>query len=216
MLPSRPVTDEAPPPAASAPPGARFSSIVKMAGVFYGVVGLFAFGYAFFDWLQRDGVPQGYVFLGLAFPSFGMTIAGLGIGLAIVGVVHVGRRSIPGVDRAVDELARLIGPISTGDALWLALFSGIGEELLFRGALWSHLGWFGTTFLFGLVHIVPRRRLWSYPLFAAGAGLLLGLLRDTSGSVIPPILAHVTVNGINLVWLARRAARPAALSGGDA
>ena len=53
---------------------------------------------------------------------------------------------------------------------------GVGEELLFRGALWPHLGLPGTTFLFGLVHIIPRKQLWGYPLFALGAGLLLGLL----------------------------------------
>ena len=61
--------------------------------------------------------------------------------------------------------------------------------------------------VFGLVHVLPRKRLWAYPLFAAGAGLMLGILRDASGSVIPPILAHVTVNGLNLVWLGRNHAK---------
>ena len=48
-------------------------------------------------------------------------------------------------------LGELLGPITFRAALGLALLSGVAEELLFRGALWPHLGLFGTTFLFALV-----------------------------------------------------------------
>ena len=83
----------------------------------------------------------------------------------------------------------------------------MAEERLFRGALWPHLGLLGTTFLFGLVHFVPHKKLWGYPLFALVAGLLLGVLREASGSVIPPILAHFTVNVLNLRWMGKHHAR---------
>lgn len=188
-------------------------SLLRLAGGFYAIVVLFAFGYAVFDGLQPHRYVEqaarggGDAFLGLALPSLGLALAGLGVGLVIVGVVHVGMRTIPSVERASGEIAGLLGPLTTREALWLAVFSGVGEELLFRGALWPHLGLLGTTLLFGLVHILPRRSLWWYPLFAAGAGLLLGILRDASGSVFPPMLAHITVNGLNLWWLARHHAR---------
>jgi len=188
-------------------------SLLRLAGGFYAIVTLFAFGYAVFDGLQPDRYVEraargeGDAFLGLALPSLGLALAGIGVGLVIVGVVHVGMRTMPSVERASGELAGLLGPLTTREALWLAVFSGVGEELLFRGALWPHLGLMGTTLLFGLVHVLPRRSLWWYPLFAAGAGLLLGILRDASGSVFPPMLAHITVNGLNLWWLARHHAR---------
>ena len=183
-------------------------SLLRLAGGFYAIVTLFAFGYAIFDGLQHSaGREAGEPFLGLALPTIGLAFAGIGVGLVIVGVVHVGLRAVPGVDRAAQEFSGLLGPITPKEAIWLAVFSGVAEELLFRGALWPHLGMWGTTFLFGLVHVLPRRTLWAYPLFAAGAGLMLGILRDASGSVLPPILAHVTVNGLNLWWLGKHHAR---------
>lgn len=198
-------------------PAVTGSGLLRLAGGFYAIVTVFAFGYAIFDGLQRaGGRGAGEPFLGLALPSWGLALAGIGVGLVIVGVVHVGLRAVPGVDRAAVEFAGLLGPLSTKDALWLAVFSGVAEELLFRGALWPHLGIWGTTFLFGLVHVLPRKRLWAYPLFAAGAGLMLGILRDASGSVIPPILAHVTVNGLNLVWLGKHHARLTGTAAPDA
>ncbi len=202
MLPSPTVTDETASPSLS---------LLRLAGGFYAIVALFAAGYAIFDWIRMASpVPGDYVFLGIALPSLGLAVAGIGVGAILVAVVHVGMRTVPGVDRAAQELASLLGPITPREAIWLAVFSGFAEELLFRGALWSHLGLFGTTLLFGLVHIVPRRALWGYPLFAAGAGLLFGILRDASGSVLPAMFAHMTVNGLNLWWLARQHAAPAA------
>ena len=184
------------------------TALLRLAGGFYAIVTLFAFGYAIFDGLKRSGGEgAGEPFLGLALPTWGLALAGIGIGLVIVGVVHVGLRAVPGVDRAAKEMAGLLGPLELRDALILAGMSGVAEELLFRGALWPHLGMWGTSLLFGLVHVIPRKQLWAYPLFAAAAGLLLGILRDASGSVLPPILAHVTVNALNLWWLGKHHGR---------
>jgi membrane protease YdiL (CAAX protease family) len=211
MLPSPVVSDEPAPPAASpapAPPPPRrpvtlgTGGIVRLALGFYAIVTLFAVGYAFFDRIVRkDDGPGAEAFLGLALPSLGHLLAGLGLGLAIVGVTHVGIRALPAVRQAAAMLTEVLGPLTWKQALIIGACSGVGEELLFRGALWPHLGLLGTTFLFGLVHVLPKKKLWGYPLFALGAGLLLGLLRDASGSVFPPILAHFTVNALNLGWL---------------
>ena len=92
----------------------------------------------------------------------------------------------------------------------LALASGFAEELLFRGALWPHLGLAGTSLLFGLVHMLPRRALALYPVFAALVGVVFGLVRSGTGSVVAAMVAHAVVNGLNLTWLElrrRRAAR---------
>ena len=211
MLPSPAVSDEPAPPATpSAPtplpdePNATLGTggIVRLAAGFYGIVTLFAIGYAFFDRIVRKDDGSGAeAFLGLALPSLGHVLAGIGLGLAVVGVTHVGFRALPAIRQAAAMLTEVLGPLTWKQALAVAACSGVGEELLFRGALWPHLGLLGTTFLFGLVHVIPKKKLWGYPLFALGAGLLLGLLRDASGSVFPPILAHITVNALNLAWL---------------
>jgi len=206
-------------PTAEAPPtpDGNGAALVRLAAGFYGIVGLFAVGYAIFDRLGRSadaGPPE--PFLGLALPTLGLALGGIGLGLVIVGLVHVGLRALPSVKEAARLLAGILGPLTWKQALALAAISGVGEELLFRGALWEHLGLFGTAFLFGLVHIIPRRGLWGYPLFALGAGLLLGLLREASGSVFPAMLAHITVNALDLAWLGAKHAVLTAVASPDA
>ena len=207
-----PVSEDSLPaaPRLSSPPGAEDktagAALVRLAGPFYGIVTLFAVGYAIFDRIASEAEVKG-PFLGLALPSLGLALAGIGVGIVIVAVVHAGRRVLLSIERAARAMARILGPLSRKQALYLALVSAAGEELLFRGALWEHLDLLGTTLLFGLVRVVPRRDLWGYPLFALGAGLLFGLLRDSSGSVFPPMLAHFVINAVNLAWLGANHAR---------
>ena len=164
------------------------------AWVFYGIVALFALGFALFS----GSIAR---LLGEKAPNIGNLLGGIGVGIAIVGLTRVGVRAVPGVAAAAKEMARLLGPLRTKEALVLAALSAFGEELLFRGALWESLGLPGTTCLFALVHVIPKKALWGYPLFALLAGLLLGLLREGTGSVLPPMLAHFVVNAANLHWI---------------
>jgi membrane protease YdiL (CAAX protease family) len=199
-----------PPPAAAAPktlfhtlftgPGGR---LVKIAFLFYGVVFLFAVGYAIF------GSTAGRLF-GEAMPSPNSLIVGLVVGLAIMGACQLTVRTLPAVTAAANEIEKILGPLSYPAVAALAIVSGFCEELLFRGALWPHLGLVGTTFLFGLVHVVPNRALIAYPVFALAAGFVLGLLRDATDNVLPCMIAHATVNGINLAWIEYRRRRTAA------
>jgi len=128
-------------------------------------------------------------------------LSGVLVGLGITVVCQVAHALVPAVQRASRLLATFFGPIRPREALLLAAISGVTEEMLFRGALWPQLGLPGTTILFGLLHVVPVRGLQGYPLFAALAGLVLGLLRQQTGSVWPCALAHATVNAINLAYL---------------
>jgi hypothetical protein len=103
------------------------------------------------------------------------------------------------------ELSRLVGPLGAGRACVLAAASGLGEELLFRGALQPRVGWLAATLLFAAAHFVPTRRLRSWALFALVAGALFGALFAWSGDLLAPVLAHALVNGLNLRWLGERA-----------
>ena len=207
--PETPIPATAPPPS-DGNGGLSGGALLRIAGGFYGLVAVFAFGYALFSRITGGGSSEDGPFLGLALPSIGSLASGIGLGLIVVGVVHIGLRMLPAVEDASRHFARILGPLTWREALLLAAFSSIAEELLFRGALWPHLGWIGTSFLFALVHILPKKALWGYPLFALFAGVLFSILREIppgDGSVFPPILAHFTINALNLWWLGHNHAR---------
>lgn len=96
------------------------------------------------------------------------------------------------------ELARQIQPITTWRVTVLAGLSGVCEEVLFRGPLQATIGLVPAALLFALVHGGGQRRLWVWFVFALVAGLLFGGLVAWYGSLSPAIVAHITVNAINM------------------
>ena len=101
------------------------------------------------------------------------------------------------------ELAQRLGPLSIFDVAYLALLSGIAEELLFRGALQPQVGYVLASLVFGLVHFVPDRRFLPWTASAVLMGFVLGGLLELTGSVVAPIVAHVLVNFFNLLQIRR-------------
>ena len=86
----------------------------------------------------------------------------------------------------------------------LALASGVAEEAFFRGALQPHVGLVAASLIFGVVHFVPRREFLPWTVFAVAAGFLLGWLFDTTGNLVAPVVAHTTINAVNLWLLSNR------------
>lgn len=170
---------------------AAVGKITPLATAFYAVVALLsAVGAWIFDVpLFGEERPKGR---GLG--------EGIVLGLGIVALCQVAYRFSARMREATRFLGGFFGPIGVGEALWLAILSGIAEEMCFRGALWP-LGLVGTSVFFGICHVVPVRALAGYPIFAFFAGLLLGALRERTGSVWPCALAHATVNAMNLGWI---------------
>lgn len=141
----------------------------------------------------------------LFWPSSGSWIdlaAGAGAGLLLLGLWEGLRRFSSAARQVEGELARLLGPLSRGDALALAALSGFAEELFFRGAVQGSWGLAAATVLFALLHTGPRPAFRAWTLFAAVAGLLFGALVEWRGNLLPAVLAHFFVNAINLVRLA--------------
>ena len=130
-------------------------------------------------------------------------------GVGIVLITHAAYRLFAFAREASRMMGRILGPLTPAQAVYLAALSGFAEELCFRGALWPHLGLAGTSILFGLVHTIPARQLALYPVFAALAGVVFGSLRQATGSVWPAVVAHATVNAINLGFLGRMEQRDA-------
>lgn len=176
---------------------------VRSALVFYGLMGCAAL-------LWRMAVPGQSILhpsieaAGHASSLFGAVLAGLAVGLVAVGVSELLTRWTDLGEGLADVLGEGLAGIGTGDALLLALASGVAEEMLFRGALQPVVGLFWASLIFGACHFLPRRELVAWSVYAVLMGLALGWLYEWTGQLLAPIAAHTLVNGINLPRLARR------------
>ncbi len=117
-------------------------------------------------------------------------------------------RLLPTLRKISDELApRLVDGARRGDLVLVSVFSGIGEEAFFRGALQPELGIVATSILFGALHVGPDRRYLVWTLWAVGAGFMFGLLYERTGGLLAPMTAHVLHNAATLLlWKSSRRA----------
>jgi membrane protease YdiL (CAAX protease family) len=147
------------------------------------------------------------------------------MGLAVVGGSFVGiaplwlsAKIIEKWPEAQPESLGVMTEVLMGDgAVWLLLLGivvvgPIVEEFVFRGALWAFLSGVLsplalltlTSSLFALYHFAPLHVISVLPI-----AFLLGVLRYASGSIWPPIVAHI-VNNLGAVLLLG-AAQPSGL-----
>lgn len=90
----------------------------------------------------------------------------------------------------------------------VAVLAGVGEELLFRGALQTTLGnWTTpviglviTSLLFGLAHALSKL----YFLFAVAVGGFLGWMTLKYNDLVAPMVAHGVYDFLALAYLSRR------------
>jgi hypothetical protein len=132
----------------------------------------------------------------------GAVAAGTAVGGILAGVLWLARRAA-----AVRELERwqqrLVEGWDSIDAAAVALLSGVAEEALMRALLQPLIGLVPAAVLFAVLHVVPDRRLWLWPVLAFGMGLAFGLLQLEFGFPAAAA-AHVVLNGISLTRLRRR------------
>jgi membrane protease YdiL (CAAX protease family) len=176
---------------------------VRSALIFYGLMGCAAL-------LWRMAVPG----QSILHPSFeaatdawslsGALLAGLAVGLVAVLISELLTRWTNLGEALADVLGEGLAGIGTGDAILLALASGIAEEMLFRGALQPAVGLFWASLIFGACHFLPRKELALWSVYAVLMGFAFGWLYEWTGQLVAPIAAHALVNGINLPRLARR------------
>ncbi len=183
--------------------GPRF---VGLTAVFYGM--LFLAAVVFSALRNRDlSILGGSPFLNLSVG--GITACGtvaLGVFLYCL---------LPVVQKLSDELApRLVDGAGKRDLILVSVFSGIGEEAFFRGALQPELGLVAASVLFGALHVVPERRFFVWTLLSVGAGFLFGFLYERTGGLLAPTTAHVLHNAATLLlWKHSRQERFRALEG---
>jgi membrane protease YdiL (CAAX protease family) len=117
-----------------------------------------------------------------------------------------------------NQVEQLVGELFRGVS-WLglaavAIAAGVGEELLFRGALQPLAErWWGaaaglavTSLLFGAVHAVT----WTYFLFATAVGVYLGWLAQQYDDLVAPMAVHAAYDFAALLVL-RAGSRPTTL-----
>jgi membrane protease YdiL (CAAX protease family) len=127
---------------------------------------------------------------------------GIGAGLLMVVASRAATARFDWAAQLAEEFRGLIGRLHAREAFAVALMSGIAEETLFRGVLQPALGLWLTAAIFGVLHIGPNKRFLPWTAMAFVAGLVFGGLFAWTGNLLAPILAHITVNFLNLRFLA--------------
>lgn len=100
-----------------------------------------------------------------------------------------------------ERLAGLVAweTLRTPDYVAIAALAALGEEPLFRGALQPLVGLVPTAVLFGLLHATSA----AHVILACSLGLVLGWLYQWSGSLWPPIAAHLAIDLVSGLLMAR-------------
>jgi membrane protease YdiL (CAAX protease family) len=134
-------------------------------------------------------------------------LAGAGAGLLMgLGLVFAWRLATHRFDWARslhhDFRARL-RPLSGADCVVFAGAAALGEEIFFRGALLPVVGLFWSNVAFALLHVGPKVRYLPWTLASLLTGVLFGQLFLWSGDLTGAVVAHFTVNFLNLRHLAR-------------
>ena len=168
--------------------GPRF---VRFAALFYGFLAVVAAlwcGLRGFDVRPLGESPAASVLLGLL-------TAGCTVSLGLLAY-----RFLPALREISGELGpRLIDGAGSTSLVLVSIFSGVGEEAFFRGALQQEFGLVGASLLFGVAHIGPDRRYLVWTAWAVLAGFVFGFLYDVSGGLLAPILAHTAHNSATLL-----------------
>ncbi len=152
------------------------------------------------------GAERGRIGVGLFFDPGSWWIdlgAGIGLGAGLLALWWLLRRYVAAARTLEGELARLLAPLAVSEAVALAVISAVAEELFFRGALQGALGFLPAAVLFALLHSGPGKSYRIWTLFALAGGVALGTLVAMRGPLGGAIVAHLIVNGVNLVRLAR-------------
>jgi membrane protease YdiL (CAAX protease family) len=172
--------------------------VVRLAATFYAAMAAAAFVWAAFQgrlpfWV---GAPPDLASVGR------WAAVGVLFGLAVVILSHQLAR-FEFARHLAETFRAVLGPLSWRESFLLALFSGVAEELLFRGALQPTLGLGLTSVLFMFVHWPMNARLIPWTLSAGLMGLAFGWAFERSGHVVGPVVAHFVINLINLRGMTR-------------
>jgi membrane protease YdiL (CAAX protease family) len=128
-------------------------------------------------------------------------LIGLAIGLLVVLATRLVTRHYAWARSLHRDFRELLGPLTMRDIVILAVASSVGEELLFRGALLPWIGVWPQALVFALLHVGPGRRFLPWTVSALVLGVALGYVAEATDNLGAPIVAHFTINLMNLRYI---------------
>ncbi len=129
----------------------------------------------------------------------GSISVGVTAGAVCVGLLWL-LRNAPALERLENWQQGVISGWTVTDAVAVALVSGLAEEAMLRAFLQPVIGLVPAAVLFAVLHFVPDKRLWFWPVFALLSGLLLGGLFAHWGYPAAAA-AHIVINAVALLRL---------------
>jgi membrane protease YdiL (CAAX protease family) len=161
-------------------------------------------GAAALGWASLRGQPNLWQVADRQDPRvFTGIVIGLLVGLAIVFSSRLAVYRFEWARALHREFRALLSPLGPVEIVVLAAASSIGEEMFFRGALLPFLGLLGSSAVFALLHIGPKARYLPWTISSFVAGLVFGQLYLWSGDLTGAVVAHFTVNFLNLRHVAQ-------------
>ena len=101
-----------------------------------------------------------------------------------------------------DVLRPLFVGLGPFEVIPVGLAAGLGEEVLFRGAIQPELGIVPASLLFGAAHVDRSENL-MFGCWAAIFGLILGWLAIVTGGLLAPVVAHAVYDTSALTYIIR-------------
>ena len=99
-----------------------------------------------------------------------------------------------------DVLRPLFVGLGPFEVIPVGLAAGLGEEVLFRGAIQPELGIVPASLLFGAAHVDRSENL-MFGCWAAIFGLILGWLAIVTGGLLAPVVAHAVYDTSALTYI---------------
>jgi membrane protease YdiL (CAAX protease family) len=158
-------------------------------------------------WIVLRRVPWD---MGRALPSVFAGIVAAGV-LALVNYWLLRRAPDSAIVRSLravyrDMLEPLFVRIGMREIVLISLAAGIGEELLFRGAIQAEWGLLPASLLFGAAHLGGSGTM-GFGVWAALIGTFLGGLAMLTGGLLAPIIAHAAYDALALAYIRKHAPR---------
>lgn len=137
-----------------------------------------------------------------ASPFFGLAFGG-----AMVFLSRLAVHSMEWARVLHREFHAVVHELSSKEIFLLAASSALGEELFFRGAMLPALGLLPSSVLFALMHVRAQWRFLPWTVMSFIMGLAMGLMFMKLGNLGAPIVAHFTINLLNLNYIAKHELR---------
>lgn len=176
---------------AAAPTRFLWIAVASEAGL--GVVAVF--------WILGRGLPLRAI-MRRADVGIGVLVA-VALALVNLGLLRYGPDVAPlrSVRRFYRRVLRpLFGRLGLVQIVILNVATGVGEELLFRGAFQAEWGMVMASLLFGLVHIGSIDMV-AFGVWAGSVGALLGWLAIVTDGLLAPITAHAVYDALALAYI---------------